>query len=62
VFVHTLPRVLLAGVIALGGVWAINHLDDAALRIPTSLQVLYQSPQSPPPSAPATTGLAGRGQ
>src|SRR5947199_10866843 len=25
VFVHTLPRVLLAGVIALGGVWVMHH-------------------------------------
>src|SRR5436190_1411942 len=29
VLVHTLPRVLLAGVIALGGVWVINHLDNS---------------------------------
>lgn len=28
VFVTTLPRVLLAGLIALGGVWIINNLDN----------------------------------
>jgi hypothetical protein len=42
--VHTLPSVLLAGVIALAGVWVINHLDDSMMRIPTSLQVWQQSP------------------
>jgi hypothetical protein len=45
--VHTLPSVLLAGVIALGGVWIINHLDNSLLRTPTALQV-WQQP--PPPS------------
>jgi peptidoglycan biosynthesis protein MviN/MurJ (putative lipid II flippase) len=40
--VHTLPMV-----IALAGVWVINHLDDSLMRIPTSLQVWQQSP---PPS------------
>ena len=47
VLVHTLPRVLLAGVIALGGVWVINHLDNSLMHIPTSLQVWQQAP---PPS------------
>jgi hypothetical protein len=51
VFVHTLPRVLLAGVIALGGVWVMNHLDDSMLRVPTSLQVWQQQPQQPQPQA-----------
>jgi hypothetical protein len=44
VLVHTLPRVLLAGVIALGGVWVINHLDNSLMRLPTSLQVWQQPP------------------
>ena len=47
VLVHTLPRVLLAGVIALGGVWVINHLDNSLMHIPMSLQVWQQAP---PPS------------
>ena len=46
--VHTLPSVLLAGVIALGGVWVINHLDNSLLRMPTSLQVWQQQPAPPP--------------
>jgi hypothetical protein len=44
IFVHTLPRVLLAGVIALGGVWVMNHLDNAMMRVPISLQVWQQQP------------------
>ncbi len=47
VFVHTLPRVLLAGVIALGGLWLMNHLDDSMMRVPTSLQVWKQQPEQP---------------
>jgi len=46
--VHTLPSVLLAGVIALGGVWVINHLDNSLLRTPTMLQVWQQQPPPPP--------------
>jgi hypothetical protein len=45
IFVHTLPRVLLAGVIAVGGVWVMNHLDNSMMRIPISLQVWQQQPQ-----------------
>ena len=48
--VQTLPSVLLAGVIALGGVWIINHLDNSLLRTPTALQVWQQQP--PPPQQP----------
>jgi hypothetical protein len=50
VLVHTLPRVLLAGVIALGGVWVINHLDNSLMHIPTSLLVWQQAP--PPADHP----------
>jgi hypothetical protein len=49
IFVHTLPRVLLAGVIALGGVWLMNHLDNSMMRVPISLQVWQQQPPQPPP-------------
>jgi hypothetical protein len=48
VFVHTLPRVLLAGVIALGGVWVMNHLDNSMMRVPTSLLVWQQPPHQQP--------------
>jgi hypothetical protein len=48
VLVQTLPHVFLAGVIALGGVWLINHLDNSALRIPGWMQASQQnnSPQN----------------
>jgi len=50
VFVHTLPRVLLAGVIALGGLWLMNHLDNSMMSVPLSLQVWQQQqPQQPAP-------------
>ena len=55
VLVRTLPHVMLAGIIALGGVWLINHLDNSLVRMPTWLQASEQnSPpenrQSSPPS------------
>src|ERR1700730_1027975 len=50
VLVQTLPSVLLAGVIALGGVWVVNHLDNSALRLPVALQ----RPPSPDNAAPTS--------
>jgi hypothetical protein len=50
VLVRTLPPVMLAGVIALGGVWLVNHLDNSSLRMPTWLQASQQN--SPPPASP----------
>ncbi|MGH7487475.1 MAG: hypothetical protein ACREMY_18010 [bacterium] len=35
--VNTLPNVLLAGVIALGGLWVLNHVDLSTVRLPTTL-------------------------
>jgi hypothetical protein len=50
VVVRTLPHVLLAGVIALGGVWLVNHLDNSPLRMPTWLQAEQASPPEKSPS------------
>jgi hypothetical protein len=50
VLVQTLPHVFLAGVIALGGVWLVNHLDNAPLRVPSWMQASSQN--SPPPNQP----------
>lgn len=36
--VKTLPPVLLAGIIALGGVWLLNNLDPSSIRVPTALR------------------------
>jgi hypothetical protein len=46
VLVQTLPHVFIAGVIALGGVWLINHLDNSPLRVPTWMQASEQSNSS----------------
>jgi hypothetical protein len=60
VLVRTLPHVMLAGVIALGGAWLVNHLDNSVLQMPTWLQASEQtSPpdnhqSKPPPSTPQT--------
>jgi hypothetical protein len=55
--VQTLPQVLLAGVIALGGVWLVNHLDNSPLRMPSWMQASGEqtSPQqaSPPQANPS---------
>src|SRR5438445_12762890 len=54
VLVRTLPHVMLAGIIALGGAWLVNHLDNSLVRMPTWLQASEQSPPenrlSSPPS------------
>jgi hypothetical protein len=42
VFVKTLPRVLLAGLIALGGVWLLNHFDPSSIHIPTTFKTSSQ--------------------
>jgi hypothetical protein len=52
VLVQTLPHVFLAGVIALGGVWLVNHIDNSSLRIPSWMQAANQT--SPAPDHPAS--------
>ena len=54
VLVQTLPNIFLAGVIALGGVWLVNHLDNSPLRIPGWMQASEQNsaPQNHPGSPP----------
>src|SRR5689334_6324937 len=54
VVVRTLPHVMLAGIIALGGVWLVNHLDNSLVRMPTWLQASEQSaPEKSPALAPS---------
>lgn len=43
VLVQTLPHVFLAGVIALGGVWLINHLDNSFVHMPSWMQASQDS-------------------
>ena len=37
--VRTLPSVLVAGVIAMGGIWVINNLDLSRVALPSSWQL-----------------------
>jgi hypothetical protein len=46
VFVRTLPSVVLAGIIALGGVWVMNHLDNSPLHVPVAFQWNHPEPAS----------------
>jgi hypothetical protein len=48
VLVQTLPHVFLAGVIALGGVWLVNHLDNSSLRMPGWMQQAIDQPSPSP--------------
>jgi len=38
VFVKTLPRAMLAGLIAMGGAWFLNHFDPSSIHIPTTFK------------------------
>ena len=35
--VNTLPTILVAGIVALGGVWLLNHLDFSTVKLPAML-------------------------
>lgn len=48
VLVHTLPSVVLAGVIALGGVWLMNHLDNKPIHLPVAYNPFASSPDPQP--------------
>ena len=38
-FIKTLPMVLVAGIIALGGIWILNNVDLSSLRLPAGQQL-----------------------
>jgi hypothetical protein len=42
VLVKTLPSVMLAGLIALGGVWVLNNLDLSSVKLPAAFQTSSQ--------------------
>jgi hypothetical protein len=63
VLVHTLPSVVLAGVIALGGVWLMNHLSNEPIHLPVAYNP-FSSSASPTAAAnnagaPPASGNAG---
>jgi hypothetical protein len=51
VLVRTLPSVVLAGLIAVGGVWVMNHLDNTPLRLPLAWQLSSPANDTPPSKA-----------
>jgi hypothetical protein len=60
VLVHTLPSVVLAGVIALGGVWVMNHLDNKPIHLPVAYNPFASSPNpSPAASSPSPAPAPG---
>jgi hypothetical protein len=46
VLVRTLPSIVFAGLIALGGVWLINHLDNNLIQLPVASNQLSTAPAS----------------
>jgi hypothetical protein len=54
--VHTLPSVVLAGLIALGGVWLMNHLGNTPINLPVAYNPFSSNPN--PPSATSSAGTA----
>lgn len=44
VLVRTLPSIVFAGLIALGGVWLMNHLDNNLIQLPVAFKQLSTSP------------------
>lgn len=57
VLVSTLPAILLAGLVALGGLWAVNNVNLSAITIPTffSSQDNSQHASRPNTEKPAET-------
>jgi hypothetical protein len=57
VLVSTLPAILLAGLVALGGLWAVNNVNLSAITIPTffSSQDNSQQASRASPEKPAET-------
>ena len=46
VLVRTLPSIVFAGLIALGGVWLINYLDNNLIQLPVASNQLSTAPAS----------------
>lgn len=37
VFVRTMPQVVIAGLVAMGGLWLINNFNPSSIRVPTTI-------------------------
>jgi hypothetical protein len=62
VLVRTLPSIVFAGLIALGGVWLMNHLDNNLIRLPVAFNQTSSTatPGSHNPSSPAEQPVESR--
>lgn len=58
--VATLPAVLLAGVVALGGLWAINHLNPSQIALPSLTRTDGEAQQARRDAQPATPAARPR--
>jgi hypothetical protein len=38
-FIKTLPLVLVAGIVAFGGIWLLNNFNPSSIRLPAALQL-----------------------
>ena len=59
VLVRTLPSIVFAGLIALGGVWLMNHLDNDLIRLPLAFNQSSSSSSAAPNNAANTAPPAG---
>jgi hypothetical protein len=61
VLVRTLPSIVFAGLIALGGAWLMNHLDNNLIQLPVAFnQTSSPTPASNNPSSPAEQPVESR--
>jgi hypothetical protein len=62
VLVRTLPSIVFAGLIALGGVWLMNHLDNNLIQLPVAFNQppSGSTPASSNPSSPAGQPIESR--
>jgi hypothetical protein len=62
VLVRTLPSIVFAGLIALGGVWLMNHLDNNLIRLPVAFNQTSSTatPGSDNPSSPTEQPIESR--
>jgi hypothetical protein len=54
VLVRTLPSIVFAGLIALGGVWLMNHLDNNLIQLPLAFNQPSNSANPAPNPAPTS--------
>jgi hypothetical protein len=58
VLVRSLPSVVLAGLIALGGVWLMNHIGNEPIHLPAAYNPFYRSPSPTTASGPGSAAVS----